>query len=234
MSLVLGIDSSSTDLGIGLCDGNEPLAAFSRFPGNSHAETIAAAVASVLGCSGRCAAEVTHIALSCGPGSFTGLRIGCAFAKGFCLGTPVRVLPLSSLYLLAHAGIKSPGPIVAAIDARRDEVFWARFCVTPDGVSRVSEDCRSGAEDFKGKLEPGDTVITDTMGYARSTVFDFLRGRPLVFPVDRYRLQRGLHGAEAGARALVSGEADGSSWQEASSVLPRYHRDFAPPPGANR
>ena len=231
MSLILGIDTSSTDLGIGLSDGVKRCAAFSRFMGNSHAETIAQAVASTLASCGRSPGEVTHLAISCGPGSFTGLRIGIAFAKGFCLTTPVKVLPLSSLFILAHGGIKSAGTVVAAVDARRDEVFWARFNATPEGIVRLTGDCRSGAAEFREALSPDDTIVTDTMGYAKSSVFAFLGNRPRVFPAERYPLQRGLHCAESGAAALASGKADGVSWQEPSAVLPCYHRDFAPPAG---
>jgi tRNA threonylcarbamoyladenosine biosynthesis protein TsaB len=234
MSLILGIDTSSTDLGIGLSDGTKRCAAFSRFVGNSHAETIADAVSLTLASCGRSPREVTHLAISCGPGSFTGLRIGIAFAKGFCLGTAVGVLPLSSLYILAHGGLKSGGSIVAAIDARRDEVFWARFRPTPEGIVRLTDDCRSGAAEFREALHDDDTIVTDTMGYAKSSVFVFLGDRAQVFPVERYPLQRGLHCAEAGALALACGRADTALWQDPSAVLPRYHRDFAPPAGYAR
>ena len=235
MSVLLGIDTSSTDLGIGVWDDQGPVAACSRFLKNSHAESVAAAVSTTLASGGFGPTAVTHVAIACGPGSFTGLRIGIAFIKGFCLDAAIGVLPLSSLFILAHGGIATDGPVVAAIDARRDEVFWARFLAAPSGLSRVKEDCRTGAGEFASALQPGDTIITDTLGYGRSSVFDFLKNRPRVFPVDRYPVQRGLHCAAAGARALAHGEADGSSWQEASAVLPRYHRDFAPPAaGQNR
>ncbi len=231
MSLILGIDTSSTDLGIGVRDDQGPVAACSRFLKNSHAETIASAVSATLGSGGLEPAQVTHIAIACGPGSFTGLRIGIAFVKGFCLRTGVVVLPLSSLFILAHGGVATTdnGPVVAAIDARRDEVFWARFIATPPGLSRVSGDCRTGVREFEAALRPGDTIITDTMGYGRSSVFDFLQGRTRVFAVERYPVQRGFHCAAAGARALSGNGIDGSSWRESRAVLPRYLRDFAPP-----
>jgi tRNA threonylcarbamoyl adenosine modification protein YeaZ len=235
MSLLLGIDTSSTDLGIGVWDDKGPVAAYSRFLKNSHAESVASAVSMTLANSGFEPADVKHVAIACGPGSFTGLRIGIAFVKGFCLDADVGVLPLSSLFILAHGGSATTGPVVAAIDARRDEVFWARFLAAPSGLSRVKEDCRTGVAEFESALQPGDTIITDTMGYGRSSVFDFLKNRPRVFPVERYPVQRGLHCAAAGARALADGEADGASWREAPAVLPRYHRDFAPPAaGRNR
>jgi tRNA threonylcarbamoyladenosine biosynthesis protein TsaB len=232
MSLILGIDTSSTDLGIGLWSDGEALASCSRFVKNSHAETIADTVAMTLAGGGFKPGDVTHIAVACGPGSFTGLRIGVAFVKGYCFGAPTPVLPLSSLFILAHGGVTAAenGRVVAAIDARRDELFWARFSVTPTGISRLSDDCRSGVVEFTEALREGDTVITDTMGYGRSSVFTVLKKRQRLFPVERYPVQRGLVCAAAGARALAEGAIDGISWQEAAAVLPRYHRDFASPP----
>lgn len=230
MSLILGIDTSSTDLGVGLHADGMPAAAYSRFLRNSHAETIAEAVAMVLRNNGAAANDVTHVAVSAGPGSFTGLRIGIAFVKGFCHGAGVLVMPVSSLFILAHGGrsAKPSASIVAAIDARRDEVFWARFASGGTSLSRETPDVLSPVHEFKDSLRDGDIVVTDTMGYGRSTVFDFLSGRPEVFPVENFPIQRGLWCAAAGAEAL----GDAASWHDADEVLPRYLRAFAPPPKA--
>jgi len=234
MSLILGIDTSSTDLGIGLYRDNRPAASYSRFLRNSHAETIAAAVSLMLDNSDVAPADISAIAVSAGPGSFTGLRIGMAFVKGFCLGSTLGVLPVSSLFILAHGGLGRSETIVAAIDARRDDVFWARFRAQAGGLVRETPDLLSPVAEFGNAIQPGDAVITDTMSYAKSTVFSFLDGQPNMFPVERFPILRGLHCAAAGTAALGGEWVDGHGWTNAADIIPRYLRSFASPPQAAR
>lgn len=229
MSWILGIDTSSTDLGIGLYGDTGPAASYSRFIKNSHAEVIAAAVSMVLNNSGVVPSGIGHIAVSAGPGSFTGLRIGIAFVKGFCLSSPAKVLPVSSLFILAHGGLGKSASIVAAVDARRDDVFWARFHDDGHGLARETPDRLASAVEFREGLLPGDAIVTDTMGYGRSSVFSSLAGRSGVFPVEKYPIQRGLHCAAAGASAIAGVLSESPIWHEAVEVLPRYLRSFPSP-----
>jgi tRNA threonylcarbamoyladenosine biosynthesis protein TsaB len=228
MNRVLGIDTSSADLGVGLyCDGR-PAASFARYTKNSHAEHIAQAVSTVLAGGGADAGAITHVAIAVGPGSFTGLRIGIAFVKGFAFAAGVHVLPVSSLRVLAHAVSPCRGGIVAAIDARRDEVFWARFTAAEEGLERRTGDALTSRTEFAGALHADDLVVTDTMGYAASTVFGFLATRRGVYPVERHPLQRGLVCA-----AIGSSKTDmADSWKKAGEVLPSYMRPFTSPSAA--
>jgi tRNA threonylcarbamoyladenosine biosynthesis protein TsaB len=229
MSWILGIDTSSTDLGIGLYHDAEPVASYSRYLKNSHAEHIEQAVTLMLQGNKVPPGAVTHIAITVGPGSFTGLRIGLAFVKGFCAnGGAVGVLPVSSLCVLAHGGIPramAHGSIVAAIDARRDEVFWARFSCSGTGIVRETPDAMSPVRNFMGSVRNDDILVTDTMGYAGSTVFQVLADRKDVLPVERFPLQRGLCCARIGAM----NQADPAAWKKAMEVLPEYLRSFTPP-----
>lgn len=226
MSWILGIDTSSTDLGIGLYHDTEPVASYSRFLKNSHAEHIEQAVTLMLQSNRVPAAAVTHVAVATGPGSFTGLRIGLAFVKGFCAnGSATRVLPVSSLHVLVHGALPRPSTTaIAAIDARRDEVFWARFSLTGTGIVRKTPDALCPLPIFTDSLESGETVITDTMGYAKSTVFNALARRKDVLPVEQFPIQRGLHCAGLGAARL----SDEAAWKDALEVLPEYLRSFTP------
>ena len=226
MNWILGIDTSSTDLGIGLYRDTEPVASYSRFLKNSHAEHIEQAVTLMLQSNKVPAAAVTHIVIAIGPGSFTGLRIGLAFVKGFCAnGSAARVLPVSSLQILVHGALtRSSATAIAAIDARRDEVFWARFSLDSTGIVRNTPDALCPSNIFMDSLGSGDTVITDTMGYTKSTVFNALAGRKDVLPVERFPVQRGLHCAGLGAAHLT----DKAAWKDALEVLPEYLRSFTP------
>ncbi|MGA2507313.1 MAG: tRNA (adenosine(37)-N6)-threonylcarbamoyltransferase complex dimerization subunit type 1 TsaB [Chitinispirillaceae bacterium] len=225
MSVVLGIDTSSTDLSIGLFRNGQPMAPYSLLIQNSHAEHITQSMTMCLHANGLRPGDITHIAIAAGPGSFTGLRIGFAFVKGFCISSDTKVLPVSSLAVLAHGALGRARTAVAAIDARRSEVFWARFRIEAAQVLREIPDTVGTESDFRKFLNPGDAVVTDTLGYAHSKVFEFLVDRPDIVALERIPFDRGHCCAAVGAAALF----DGSQWKNASEVLPEYLRPFSSP-----
>jgi tRNA threonylcarbamoyladenosine biosynthesis protein TsaB len=218
MDHALGIDTSSVELGIGLASGGRPVMAVSRYLRNSHAENIGQAVDYLLSANKVKPSAISHAAIAVGPGSFTGLRIGIAFLKGFFFGRDGRVLPVSSLESMAGAWHAHDARIVCASDARNGQVFWARFEKHDGAMARLSDDVLSPIDKFKQAVSSGDIVITDTLGYARSTAFDFLKGRTSVFPVEQFPLQRGLSCAMiAGFRA-----DDSAGWTTAEHIVPHY------------
>ena len=203
MSWVLGIDTSSVDLGAGLFKGDTAIASYSRFIRNSHAEHIAHTVDMLLKINKVDPSEINRLAVTIGPGSFTGLRIGLAFAKGFCFGNPdALILPVSSLEVMAYAAQRSSARILTAIDARNDEVFLASFRFSQEKLIRLTDDSVCSIEEFRELVKPDDLVITDTMGYSRSTAFDFLKQHPWFYPVEKFPVQRGLFCSLRGSQAL--------------------------------
>jgi tRNA threonylcarbamoyladenosine biosynthesis protein TsaB len=104
--------------------------------GNRHAERILALVQEVLAESGDSLAQLDAVAFGRGPGSFTGLRIGAGVTQGLAFGADVPVVAVSSLAALAQ-GIDAPR-ILAAIDARMNQVYWAACRRGDDGLVRVA------------------------------------------------------------------------------------------------
>lgn len=218
MSHILGIDTSSVELGIGLIEKNQNIAGFSRYVRNSHAELIADGIDFILKTGKITPSDIQKIAIAVGPGSFTGLRIGIAFIKGFCLKRDIKVLPVSSLESVAIGSNIKHHPIVVAIDARRDNVFWAKFRADENGVVRETEDSLIPVKEFPDKISHDDVVITDTLGYTKSNVFNFLNDRTSVYPVERFPIQRGLACARKGAYCHT---AD-NQWVTAPDIVPQY------------
>lgn len=221
MSFVLGIDTSSTDLGIGLYHNGAAQASVCRFVRNSHAEHITQAVRMVFQLSGVSADQVTHIAVSVGPGSFTGLRIGLGYVKGLCLFGNQKVLPLSSLHVLAHAvGAQAGRKVYTALDARQNLIHWASFESDGTTMVRLEEDRLSSAEELLESISSNDLLVTDTMGYTRSTVFSRFDKKVEIRSADKVPLQRGLS-----CCAVASSRLENAAlWQNASVILPNYLR----------
>ena len=123
--LVLGIDTS-TCVSVGLADGERVLARRLVGDTRSHVELLAGTVAQVVAQAGVKLSELERIGVGVGPGPFTGLRVGIATARvlGVALGVPVT--GVCGLDVIAGY-VPSTGPFLVVSDARRQEVYWARY-----------------------------------------------------------------------------------------------------------
>jgi tRNA threonylcarbamoyl adenosine modification protein YeaZ len=218
MSYILGIDTSSGELGIGLADEVQGLLGVSRYMRNSHAEHISRTIEFLFATCAVKAAEIGFIAIAVGPGSFTGLRIGISFIKGFCFNREIKVLPVSSLESAALAWNNREKPIAVAFDARNGEVFWARFAPRGDALVRTHDDALTPISRFRECLEKDDIVITDTLGNTKSTAFDFLEEAQGSYPLEKFPVQRGL----ACARLAIRAKNNQSPWVTAAEIMPKY------------
>jgi tRNA threonylcarbamoyladenosine biosynthesis protein TsaB len=134
--LLLALDTSTTAITAALHDGTSAVAEATVLDARGHAEHLAPAVARVLAEAGVAPAQLTDIACGLGPGPFTGLRVGIVTARTLALVTRATLHGLSSLDALAHEAFKSSAldELVVATDARRKEVYWARYARGPAGI----------------------------------------------------------------------------------------------------
>ena len=131
-TLTLGIDTS-TDVRVGLADETGILASRAITDSRAHAEQLMPLVNAALAEAGRTLADVGLIVVGVGPGPFTGLRVGVVTAQtlGFALGVGVRGVCSLDAVAAGHAAGYADGEFLAVSDARRREVYWARY--TADG-----------------------------------------------------------------------------------------------------
>lgn len=134
--LILGIDASGRTAGAALYEDGSVIAQYTANIGLTHSQTLLPMVAEIFSLTGKDASGLDAIAVSKGPGSFTGLRIGAATAKGLALPYGTPLIGVSTLELLA-GNVSEPGVFVHPImDARRNQVYTAEYC---DGVRRGPE-----------------------------------------------------------------------------------------------
>jgi tRNA threonylcarbamoyladenosine biosynthesis protein TsaB len=104
-------------------------------------QALAPAFHNLLKASGANPKDLSAVAVAVGPGSFTGLRVGIALAKGLCQGLGIPIIGVSSLEALASQCVDASIPIRPLIDSRRGEVFTALFHRSREGnLVRMSED----------------------------------------------------------------------------------------------
>jgi len=142
--LLLAIDTATSAITVALHDGQGVLAESNTVDPRRHGECVAPAMAEVLARAGRTAADVTAVASGTGPGPFTGLRVGLVTARTFAFARGIPVFGVCSLDALAHqAWLENAAGMgqscVVATDARRKEVYWARYDITSQGVMRTGE-----------------------------------------------------------------------------------------------
>jgi tRNA threonylcarbamoyl adenosine modification protein YeaZ len=133
--LLLAIDTSGPAVSVAVHDGDHVVGSAQGEGTMAHGELLAPAVRDALADAGRSAADLTDVAVGVGPGPFTGLRVGIVTARTLAatLGlTSHGVCSLDALALDAGLGAEH----LVAIDARRKEVYWARYVPDADGVPR--------------------------------------------------------------------------------------------------
>jgi tRNA threonylcarbamoyl adenosine modification protein YeaZ len=124
--LVVGFDTATPAVSVALHDGERVVSEAVAADGRRHGELLAPMIAKVLADAGASRADLTAVAVGVGPGPYTGLRVGVVTARvlGAVLGIPVH--GVCSLDVIA-ADTVAAGEFLVATDARRKEVYWARY-----------------------------------------------------------------------------------------------------------
>lgn len=212
---ILALDTSTEACSVALwVDG----AALERFElGSQHSDRILPMTHEILAEAGLALSRLDAVAFGRGPGSFTGLRIGAGVAQGLAYGADVPVAPVSSLAALAQ-GVEAPR-VLAAFDARMNQLYWGAYVRNAQGLVELS-----GEEKV---LAPRDISLPDGNGWIgagggwdryAAMLSERLGGcvhewRAQCFPRARFVAQLGAH-EYAGGRALAPEQA-----------LPVYLRD---------
>jgi tRNA threonylcarbamoyl adenosine modification protein YeaZ len=124
--VLLALDTATQSVTVALHNGERVVAESSTVDPLRHGELLAPAIASVLREADASVDDLTGIAVGVGPGPFTGLRVGVATARTLSAVRDLPVYGVCTLDVVAFA-VHSAGPFIVAIDARRKEVYWARY-----------------------------------------------------------------------------------------------------------
>jgi tRNA threonylcarbamoyladenosine biosynthesis protein TsaB len=152
---LLAIETSTETCSVALATGGETRELYEHAP-RKHAELLLPWVQQLMAEAGLGFRALDAIAFSCGPGSFTSLRIGIGVVQGLAWGVDRPVVPVSSLASTAQAAAaEGIGTALVALDARMDEVFAGTFTLndagiaTPTGTERVCQ-----PQDLQAPSEP--------------------------------------------------------------------------------
>ena len=210
--LLLAIESAVRP-GVALLRGDDLCAR--RECENPAAETLLPAIADLLAQAGVPLADVDAFAISIGPGSFTGLRVGLATLKGLAFGSGRLAVAVPTLAALAADAPAGEGAVVAALDARRGEVYAAAFdpasgsalAWLPEGVYRAAA------------LADALPLPCRVVGEGAAIAADALRARGAAVSLHPECAPRAEEVGRLGQALLVRGEG-----VDPASLVPRYLR----------
>ena len=213
--LILAFETSAKACSVAIHDGQKLLAESYQNTGLTHSQTLMVMAEDLLRSCGKTAADVTHLAVAAGPGSFTGVRIGVSAAKGFAWGAELPVYGVSTLQSMALSLGTMSGHVCCCMDARRKQVYNALFLAENGGLTRVSEDRAIALEDLKNELQHIDGPIYLVGDGAELTHKTLAADIPeLILPPEHRRQQRASGVALATIEAMNRGEsADGAALQ---------------------
>lgn len=205
---VLAIETSGPAGGIALLEGERLLAERSLGAGMTHGRELAPAIAALTGECSVALGDLDVVAIDIGPGSFTGLRVGLAAAKGLCLALAKPILGIVSLDAMAEAARGLGAVLCPVIDAKWDQLYGAVYA-----PRRVSEILAERPEEFVKRV-PADAVV---FGDALKKYAALFGGRHTLGPEFAHPAPSVV--GRIAARDFAAGRRD-----DAASLVPLYVR----------
>ena len=151
--LILAFETSAKAASVALTENGKLLGESYQNTGLTHSQTLMVMAEDTLKQCGKTAQEVEAVAVAAGPGSFTGVRIGVAAAKGFAWGKEIPCYGVSTLEAMAESLGVYDGYVCPCMDARRAQVYNALFRAEAGKLTRISEDRAIALADLKTELE---------------------------------------------------------------------------------
>lgn len=201
---ILSLDTSATVASVAITNDSVPLAQYTLNAKNTHSETILPMIENMLDALCLKTSDIDLFALSAGPGSFTGVRIGAATVKGLAFASNKPCVEVSTLEALAQNLVFKEGLICPVMNARRSQVYTALFRSNGKELERLMTDSALSIEELDGILsqysEPialvGDGYDICEQGFSKTE---------LIFVPEFMRLQSALSVAAIALQNYNSG-----------------------------
>ena len=218
--LILAFETTAKAGSVALLDENKLLGESYQNTGLTHSQTLMVMAEDLLKSCGKTVPDVTAIAVAEGPGSFTGVRIGVAAAKGFAWGGELPCYGVSTLEAMAETLGIYQGYVCPCMDARRSQVYNALFYVNCGKIQRVQPDRAISlaelGEELK-TLEGPIFLVGDGSVLSYKTLKDAVPN--LVLPPEHRMHQRASGVAIVAAKKIAAGEPG-----DGNALAPNYLR----------
>ena len=218
--LLLAFETSAKAASVALFQDSKLLGESYQNTGLTHSQTLMVMAEDLLTQCSHTPQDVQAVAVAEGPGSFTGVRIGVAAAKGFAWGSDIPCYGVSTLESMALGLGAYQGYVCPVMDARRSQVYNALFYVNRGVVSRVTEDRAIALSDLKTELLTLSEPIF-LVGDGSTLTYNTLSGEipGLVLPPEQKMHQRAVGVGLAALQKIAAGEIG-----DGNALTPNYLR----------
>ena len=218
--LILAFETSAKAGSVALLENGILLGENYQNTGLTHSQTIMSMAQTMLEHCGKTPQDVQAVAVAAGPGSFTGVRIGVAAAKGFAWGSQIPCYGVSTLEAMAQNLGLWEGVICPVMDARRNQVYNALFRAQEGKLTRLTEDRAISLADLSEELKNLKENVF-LVGDGSNLCYNVLQEQCqcLVLPPE-HRLHQRAGGVALCAQAMIDAGEPGN----AESLQPNYLR----------
>ena len=218
--LLLAFETSAKAASVALFEGTILLGEQYQNTGLTHSQTLMVMAEDLLAQCGKAPTDVEAVAVANGPGSFTGVRIGAAAAKGFAWGRNIPLYGVSTLEAMALGLGAYQGFICPVMDARRSQVYNALFYVNQGIVERRTVDRAISLADLQNELkicEESVFLVGDGSNLCYNTLKEAVP--QLVLPSEHKLHQRAVGVGLAALRQIADGDPGNGA-----ALTPNYLR----------
>jgi len=218
--LTLAFETSAKAASAALVENGKLLGESYQNTGLTHSQTLLVMAQDLLKQCGKTVADVTAVAVAEGPGSFTGVRIGMAAAKGFAWGGELPCYGVSTLEAMAVSLGVWQGYVCACMDARRQQVYNALFYVNQGVIQRVSADRAIALSNLAEEIKEGKDPIF-LVGDGAVLCYNTLKDQipTLVLPPEHRQHQRAVGVALIAETMAAQGHSG-----DGNALTPNYLR----------
>ncbi len=218
--LILAFETSAKAASAALMEGGKLLAESYQNTGMTHSQTLMVMAEDMLAQCGKTAADIQAVAVAQGPGSFTGVRIGVAAAKGFAWGKEIPCYGISTLEAMAESLGAFSGIVCPVMDARRSQVYNALFRAEKGVLTRLTADRAIALADLAGELKSLEEPVF-LVGDGSNLCYNTLKGEvpSLVLPPEHR-----LHQRAVGVAILAERLAGQGIFPSGGELSPNYLR----------
>ena len=217
---ILSLDSTARVCTAALCEDEQLLSLKVKNAGMTHSEMLLPMIEEILSECGVAVADIDMFALSEGPGSFTGVRIGAATVKGLAFGRGRACVGVSTLEALAYNFRDEDGIVVSSMDARRSQVYTAIFRVHGGEVERLCDDTAISIDELTERLSQYSSERIYLSGDGAHLVYDRLSGGLMDVIYDE---ERSWQNAYSVALCAIRAYREGRSTTD-TDIRPTYLR----------
>ncbi len=228
--MLLAIETSSSQLGVALADAGRVVSSYELLADNPHAARLPEAVRYVLDVGGTTLQQVDAIAVDVGPGSFTGLRIGLAFAKALAFPRGLPLVAVCSLDLLATNVPWSPKVVCPILDAKQQNVYAALYRLEGPRAVRVTDPLLAKPGEVLQLLKEPAILLGDGCARYQALITELMGDRADIAPPDLWLPRAGAL-ARLGQERFDAGQRDDPS---RLTPLYLYRQDCGVNPAVSR